>query len=295
MNGIMENEYILGQSSPGTVTPGGEADINLTLEPSISTPQPPQKPQPSQNATIQGTVTTATKVPVANAYVKLMSLNYEPLMHAVTNLSGEYILKDVPQGYYYLASIAPGMQLNQIGPVEIKNLAEYTENFILTPDPNSALGIIVGKVTNTNGQAIDNALVTLSLTSAPNNIVAVTYTNSQGNYMFTEVTPGNYNVNVSANGYIASEASATVTAGQITSVNEQLSGAPAISGGTISGVISDNTGAPVVGANVILYSKNTETNALTPIKFTTSGANGVYLFTGVGAGTYVIKANKIKA
>lgn len=295
MNGIMENEYILGQSSPGTVTPGGEADINLTLEPSTSTPQPPQKPEPSQNATIEGTVTTATKAPVANAYVKLLSLNYEPLMHAVTNSNGKYTLENVPQGDYYLAAIAPGMQLNQVGPIEIKDGTQYTENFVLTPDPNSALGIIVGKVTNTNGQAIDNALVTLSLTSAPNNIVSVTYTNSEGNYMFTEVAPGNYNVNVSANGYIASEASATVTAGQITSVNEQLSGAPAISGGTISGVISDNTGAPVVGANVILYSKNTETNALTPIKFTTSGANGVYLFTGVGAGTYVIKANKIKA
>ncbi|EDS76821.1 conserved hypothetical protein [Clostridium botulinum C str. Eklund] len=220
-----------------------------------------------------------------------MSLSYVPIMHAITNTSGEYVLTNVPAGSYYLFSIAPGKQLSQLGPIEATNGTELTENFNLIADNTASLGVISGNISSSTGP-VANAVLTLTQQGSPNTVVAVTYTNSQGNYAFTEVSPGTYNINVSAPGYISASGSATVTAGQIATLNEVLTASSGMAGGTVSGVITDNTGAAVVGANVILYSENTQTKALTPIQFTTSGLNGVYLFIGVGQGTYVIKANK---
>ncbi|MEG0691479.1 MAG: carboxypeptidase-like regulatory domain-containing protein, partial [Oscillospiraceae bacterium] len=60
---------------------------------------------------------------------------------------------------------------------------------------------------------------------------------------------------------------------------------------TISGIITDDVGAAVIGADVILYRVETD-NSLTPIALTKTIANGVYLFVNTPQGNYKIKSSK---
>jgi hypothetical protein len=81
-------------------------------------------------------------------------------------------------------------------------------------------GDITGIVTDPSGAAISNAEVTLK-----NNATGATQThttNNQGTYRFSLLSPGAYSVSVSASNFQASQQTASVTVGQITTLNVQV-------------------------------------------------------------------------
>jgi hypothetical protein len=76
--------------------------------------------------------------------------------------------------------------------------------FLLMPLPlraQSALGSIIGTVTDPSGRAVPHARVTLRNVST--NVTASTETNDTGDYLFANLIPGTYEITVSAKGFQA--------------------------------------------------------------------------------------------
>ncbi len=82
-------------------------------------------------------------------------------------------------------------------------------------------GDVTGTVTDPSGAAIQDAAVTL--TNVNTNASLQTTTNAEGSYRFAFVSPGTYQVNISATGFQNQQRSGVVvTAGQPTTVSVQL-------------------------------------------------------------------------
>src|SRR3712207_2444276 len=156
---LIEDKYNLGQSSAEQITtPGEEINLDLQLQPNSNT---------ATGATISGVVqnSSSNNAPVEGAFVKLMTKQNVPIMHAVTNSTGDYILNDVPAGSYYLYVAAPNMKLGTGTEITVQEFGFYTKNLTVTQNPNASLGVIAGIVTAQSGDTpINNAMVTLTQT-----------------------------------------------------------------------------------------------------------------------------------
>jgi len=127
---------------------------------------------------------------------------------------------------------------------------------------------ISGTISGPGGNA-----ATVSLTGAA---TATTTADASGVYTFTGLVAGNYTVAVSKTGYLFTPASQAVTLTANATVN--FSSAPSFS---ISGTISGPGGS---AATVRLTGAATAT--------TTADASGAYIFTGLVAANYQVKASK---
>ncbi|WP_085829490.1 MSCRAMM family protein [Clostridium massiliodielmoense] len=292
---VIEDKYILGQSTSAQIQSAGEeVNLDLILQPNSNT---------ATGGTITGTLTnTNGNTPISGAYVKLMSTSYVPIMHAITDSNGNYSLTNVPAGTYYIFSAAPNMSLGAGTQIVVSNFGVYTQPLTLTQNPNALLGVIAGIVTNeTTGDPIANAMVSLSQAgSTGSSQIGVTYTNQYGQYTFREVPIGQYSVTISNTGYQTLTTSVQISkASQIVPLKQQLipTSPASADSGTVSGVITDSTKAPVANADVILYSVTPGSggsNTLTPVAYTQTNSNGVYLFGGLPTGSYIVKANEVE-
>ncbi|KEI00482.1 carboxypeptidase regulatory-like domain-containing protein [Clostridium botulinum] len=292
MANIYQDKYILGQSTSGTITADKqEINLDLTLQPNNNT---------INGGNISGTVTNATGTAIQGAYVKLMSSTYEPLRHTVTDASGNYTFQNVAPGTYYIFAIASGMNLAQSPLITVQAYQYYIQNFSLTENPSSKLAIIAGDLTESGTvTAISGAIISLFLVaSGTETLQAITYSNQYGQFVFRDVPKGSYVVKITALGYDSTSQNVTINAdGQIEQVIKALTpSSPVTAKGTVSGIITNASGTPISGADVILYQVNTSTpnNPLTPIAFTKTNNNGVYLFAGVANGTYKVKSNELE-
>ncbi len=286
---VKQDKFILGQSISKTIASlGEEIRLDLQLQPVTQT----------IGATVEGLVTDTNGVAISNALIKIMDTNFEPLLHTVTDVNGEYLFNNIPaSSSYTIFAIAPGKKLNQEQGFALSDGASKTINFTLENDPAMQLAIIAGDLyqsgttTPINGAIVtlfevdDNGLETLS---------AITYTNEFGQFVFREVSNGNYNINISALGFISDSISASVAfAPQILSLQPTLQPNPNAQNGTVSGVILDNFNAPIDRADVILYRVDPN-DVLTPVAFTKTNSAGVYLFINVPQGTYKVKSNELE-
>ncbi|MFJ8580896.1 carboxypeptidase regulatory-like domain-containing protein [Micromonospora sp. NPDC093277] len=138
--------------------------------------------------------------------------------------------------------------------------------------PIGDMGTVAGTVTETDGDPISGARVTID----GEHDRTVT-TGTDGTYS-VRVAVGDYHVSASAFGYLPSApADATVTVDATTTVDIDLAAAPRHA---VSGTVTDvATGAPFVGTTVSISA---------PIAPVTTDANGAFVFTAVPEGTYTI-------
>lgn len=285
---VKKDKYILGQSLTKQIaTMGEEIRLDLQLQPVT----------PVIGATVEGVIKDASGAPVANALVKIMDNNYEPLLHAVTNASGEYIFNNIPgSSSYTIFAIASGMKLNQGQSFSLVEGETKTINFTLQADPAMQLGIIAGDLYQTGTTTpINGAVVSLyTIVDGVETLSAITYSNQYGQFVFREVATGNYSLNITALGYLPTSISTNmVNAAQIISLQPTLAVDPNAQNGTVSGVITNNLNAPINRADVILYRVNAD-STLTPVAFTKTNASGVYLFINVPQGNYKVKSNELE-
>ncbi|WP_243446819.1 carboxypeptidase-like regulatory domain-containing protein [Clostridium botulinum] len=188
---VTQDKYSLGQSPNGTITTSdSEIRLDLTLQPNTNN---------ITGANINGIV-TIDSIPASGAYVKLMTENYNPVMHTMTNANGEYFLNNITQGNYYLFAIAQGMYLNQGSLLTLKNYLYYTIDFSLTTNSSASLAIIPGRVVDlTTNNPINEAVV--SLYDTKNTLIARAYTNEYGQYVFREIPKGTYSITITATNY----------------------------------------------------------------------------------------------
>jgi len=199
------------------VTAGAEVTVDLALTPS---------------GIISGRVTaTPGGEPLADASVLAM---YESYMGtAYTNTTGYYkISSGLGNGTYMVMATYSG----QYGWAMDVNVVEGSE----TPNVNIAIdvepsGIITGKVTDTSSKPITSALVMAEGPAGSGEA----YTDANGSYVISSgLGTGTYTVNASAPGYSTQTAdSVSVTVGQVTSVDFQLSKLPPEQLGSISGTV----------------------------------------------------------
>lgn len=301
MSQITKDRFILTQSSGKALPPNGAIKIDLNLNEQMST----------IIASIEGNITTTSLTPINNALVQLYDSNFNPITHAITNSSGYYIFKNsipleslnpynlTPQSQPYsfnLSAIALGKKLSYAS-IQLSDGQTITQNFILENDPNSILGVISGLILNqSNNEIIKGAVLSLYKVSATNDLTFVqrAFSNEFGSYLFPEISLGNYNLVIESLGYIKKVINITLsTQGQILNLPVLLQPDPNAPLGTLSGVILNNLNSPIPRADVILYRIN-QNGTLTPIAFTKTNSNGIYLFMNLSTGSYKIKSNEFQ-
>ncbi len=175
-----------------------------------------------------------------------------------------------------------GIQLSDLNGIIGLTAPSKNGTFTVTSPPPPATGAITGNVAySNNGTGIQSATVNLTNASG---VIATTTTDSSGNYSFTNVIPGGYNVTASKPLFISNSTSVTVTAGSTSVVNLLLSLIP----GTITGNIAySNNGTGIQGATVNLANASGGI-----IATTTTDSSGNYSFTNVISGSYNVTASK---
>ena len=246
---------------------------------------------------IKGTVKDKLSNPIQNAVIKIMSINYEPLLYTSTDQNGNYEFNNIiPNEIYNMFSIAKGMQLKQKEKFLIKENETFNVDFILEVDISANLGIIIGNlVDKSTGNYINNATIELNGKSQENKFIqATSYVNESGRYVFTEIPKGNYNLKINSLGYDQETLNLSINeTSQILSIKNQLISNVDNFLGTISGLITNKYNIPISRADVILYRIESD-NTLIPIDFTKTNESGIYLFINIPMGNYKVESNLIE-
>jgi hypothetical protein len=141
-------------------------------------------------------------------------------------------------------------------------------------------GNITGTVVDANGHAINGAEA--NLYNSTGDLVKTETTDNNGEFNFTSLSAGNYDIVVSKDGYLNGTDSATATSGTTTDAGTFT----LTENGRISCTVKDDSGAPVPDATVELYQNGVQ------IKTTTTNSTGSFEFTNLTYGNYTIKVSK---
>ena len=102
------------------------------------------------------------------------------------------------------------------------NEGEWSDGVTITTNATPAVnGTITGKITCAKDGTTGIAGVTVNLTQG-GSVINSTLTDANGNYSFTDATPGGYGVNASKTSFWDNSTSVTVTAGNVTEANMML-------------------------------------------------------------------------
>jgi protocatechuate 3,4-dioxygenase beta subunit len=139
-----------------------------------------------------------------------------------------------------------------------------------------ATGGAAGNVLNSiNGQPVDNVVVRL-LSGATE--IAVTQTDLYGDYNFTNIAPGTYNIEFSKADFNTLVQPVAITASNVTVVNTFLTPVP----GNLEGTVTSE-GAGISGASVLLAD-----NLGNVVVQTSTSPTGQYSFSGIQPGHYTL-------
>lgn len=133
-----------------------------------------------------------SEIPVEGATVKVFTSDGIPYSHTSTDATGKYTIGNLPVGIYLISATKNGYQsinINVSLANGIKLLADESMVSIIGNINNTVSGIIRDNL----GNVVSNALVALyKIENNKEILVATTYTNSIGKYMFGNVIDGNY-------------------------------------------------------------------------------------------------------
>lgn len=281
MADTQQDLYRLQYSSSFAIQGLQEADINLNLTPAGGT-----------QASVYGVVTDG-QTPIPNATVKLFDSNGVPFRHTMTDANGAYSMDGVPIGTYTIAAVKDGYRLSDAAGLTLSAGTTLEIPLVCTPDGTLSLGAIAGvlSVTGPEPGPLGGAKITLMTTG--NTAVAATYTADDGEFVFYDVADGSYTLMASSEGYLpAAPVAVQIIGGSIANVTMTMTADQRTYNGTVSGIITDQNGVAVSGSFVGLYRLDTVTGNETLVATTKTNAAGKYLFGGVTAGNYLVKAKQ---
>jgi hypothetical protein len=253
----------MGQSASATVA-GAPAWLNFTL---VHLPPP--------DYAVTGTVTNLTGARLASVNVTLAPATGGPASSRLTNASGGFAFT-VPNGTYALAFAKSGyISANASVAVEGGPVAG---TYILRPQPPPRY-TLSGVIESALAAPIGGANVTV--TNASGGVLAGT-TDASGAYAFSLVN-GTYTLAVHAAGYYPASSSVRIRGAPLEK-NVTLTARPPTQY-SLSGVVTNATGAPISRANVTLSG-----SAGAP-RWTYSNRTGAYAFT-LENGSYNLTVTK---
>jgi hypothetical protein len=268
------------------------------------------------NVTISGTVKDNQNQPIEGALVNLWVLN-GPMwgdslaFYGYSDAQGNYSITINNSEYQIYSVIASAekdgfliefynekTEFYLADAIYIYGLTEVTDiNFTLDPVSGTNENSISGNVTSDNGQILSNAFI-IGANSSTGQLV-ITFSDDNGDYLFDNITTGNYYLIFTAGGYfpefyddalIWEDATAIPVNGAVTSINASLT--PFVqdsSNGVITGTISNPNSDPLSG--VLVTAKDALGNA---IGYDFTDGNGSYQIMGLGGGGYTVLASKIQ-
>lgn len=285
MSNVKKDFYKLGQSEEMVLKGlGEEIRIDLNLLPNENL----------HGGIITGVVKNPDGTPNAGAIIKIMGSDYTPLAHTISGEDGSYTfpLFKAGTGYRIFASAA-GYQLCTLEQFSLLENQSVTKDFDLLADASLSKSFIAGDIFDKQQKPVLGSNVNLYLVKdKTETLVASTFTNEFGQYVFRELEVGDYKIKITGLGYVSSSAAVTISKdASIAKIVSNLQIDELSSKGTISGIITDDKGQPIINADVVLYRVEPD-NSLTPVALTKTIAGGVYLFVNTDQGSYKIKSSK---
>jgi hypothetical protein len=194
--------------------------------------------------------------------------------NVTANGSGHYDSGWIAIGTYTFTATATGFFGVQ-RTVSVATGVVGAQDFVLSPDTQPGTGTLQGKVTDArNGAGLSNATVSFNSRS--------TLTNSTGNYVFTGVAGGNYNVTATRTGFLARTLPVTVANGTPATLNIPISVA-----GKLVGTAKTAGGAAISGVSVTCNG-----GVIPTTKTATTNIIGVFECGWVPVGSYTVTATQ---
>ena len=272
------DQYLLRQSDEFHLGSGEEAAVNLSLK----------KAPPLPSTKLHGQVISSCKT-IAGATVKVLDKYFRPLYHSDTNEEGYFSFTNtLMPGEYQLIAVADGYVVSNSCFVSLTPLIPIYVSIPLKPDINSELGTLYGVLRNELNRPLADAQVCLFSDDTmviPN---AITTTNEDGEYLFYGLNTGNYIMTAFLHGYtLPDPLSIKIYPKEIAAADIYLYRLNAALLGTITGKVF-HAGRLVPHAMIALYQVENDSSRL--LKIQNANEKGEYLFSGLTAGEYVVKA-----
>ncbi|MGM7702002.1 carboxypeptidase regulatory-like domain-containing protein [Pseudalkalibacillus sp. Hm43] len=251
---------------PVTVAGGTTSELDITLF--------------TESGNLIGTVLNDDSgVGIAGAVINIKDEANNLLNSSFSNEDGRFTVDNIPTGSLFVVASRDGFGTKAISiMVETDETVEATIR--LTPNPGSIGGAITDEVT---GEPISSAVVQL-LDGDCTEVATVLSQSGDGRYLISDVTPGVYELAVSASGYGTKIAGAIVVSGRRTDLDFALPSDP----GALSGIVKNQvTGERVSGAIVQVRWLSPDGELLAT---TLTNENGEYLIDGLTPAVYTVVA-----
>ncbi|USK42072.1 carboxypeptidase regulatory-like domain-containing protein [Cytobacillus oceanisediminis] len=226
-------------------------------------------PDPGQ---ITGTIISSIGgTPIAGAVVNITSSSGSLIASVLTDQNGIFMAERLAPDHYTLNVFADNFQNGSVG--ALVQSGQSTPVIIeLAADP--------GRITGTVSPAIPNTVI--QLRDVNNFLVDSALAASDGSFSFNNLAPGLYTVLASATSYSVVQAGTFVQSNQTSAVSLTMVPNP----GSISGVVTDNLGNPIVNSTVQVYDQN---GILMVNGF--SNASGEYIVGNLPSGSFTAVVN----
>ncbi len=237
------------------------------------------------NSIIAGKVINiCDRKPISQACIKFTDKNYNPLCHCFTDEEGYFYINQ-----YFLDTIR--IIVSKKGYKTYSSCTYYItdpqlKNIIIKLTPRcKGERIITGFVSDCDYKPAENVHVILK--KEEDNCIYSTYTNENGIFIVDDVDHGFYKITFCSHMYYKYSYNIIFDNGIILFLGETRIKKKELKG-TLNGIITDEHGKPINEAVVVLF--NSKNN--TPLQFTSTNENGVYLFYDLDIGRYYIVSNK---
>jgi large repetitive protein len=266
VNGLAPGIYTVVVSAPNYQTNAATVQVssNQTIDGSIAL-----QPDPGQ---ITGTVLdSAGSNPIPGASVSIVNSSGNLITTVLTDSNGVFMVVGLAPDNYTVNVFANNFQNGTVGALVTSG---QTTPVSVSLDPNP------GFITGTVSPIVPNTII--QLRDVNNVLIDSVVSNQDGTFSFNNLTPGTYTILAAAPNYSTAQAGVSVLANQTSTVVLTLVPNP----GTVSGIVTDNIGNPIVNAIVQIFDQN---NILIGSGFTDS--SGQYIVGNLPSGSFNVVVN----
>ncbi|MPQ43652.1 carboxypeptidase regulatory-like domain-containing protein, partial [Clostridium tarantellae] len=285
---IRQDKYKLSQSSIAKINEDF-MDIKLDLKLMAS------NNKINIGCSILGYVKDSFNEPIKRAKVKLLDSQYNLLTYSFTDEKGMYHIETVPYSENYSVIVTSmGKLPSKSEFFKLKKEEKKILNFILNEGEVLNFGVISGVIEDKNNfnHVVGSVIWLYKIINNEKKLEAITYSDKKGEFLFSKLSPGIYNIVIFNISYFSEEIVKEVKLGEISKVKVYLQYKSYLYKSSISGIITDESNKIISDAIVILY--KLDNNKVIPVSFTTTNSKGLYNFINIPKGNYIIKSKKVE-
>ncbi|WP_042167209.1 carboxypeptidase regulatory-like domain-containing protein [Paenibacillus gorillae] len=251
-----------GKTVGAIVAAGTQANVSLALE--------------RLAGAISGSVASVDGQPIPDVVVRVFSNNII-VGRVNTALDGSFTIGNLAPGDYVVSARPDGYGGVTLG-ASVNPGQTTALNFLLTPNPGSAAGII----TDSNGNPLPGAIVSVQYNVDGGPVILTrVIAQSDGRYTVSNLMPGSYILSVSNAGFQNQFTAVLVRSGQTSTADFILPASP----GSISGTVRDTAGNAIFGAGIEI--RVTNANGITVSSLFTD-SSGRFVAGNLKPGIYTV-------